>query len=291
MVSANNCLAFHYPHLINQVHPTKNNNLTAFNIIAGSKKKYWWICEKGHEWEANCNNRTKNKAKCPYCTNRKVCKDNCLATISPNISKQWHPTKNDDLTPFDVLAGTHQKFWWMCKKNHEWEAECSTRLSGKNCPICRLSQGELKVKKYLDSQKISYKPQFKFESCKLQRLLPFDFLVEKDNKLFLIEYQGIQHFIPKSFGSKKIKSKISNFKLVTITDYVKENWAYKNKIPFLAIPYWEENNIEIILENFFLGKEINFSKFPNVVEKYNKLKEKILNEANKKTALCKNNAV
>ena len=29
-------------------------------------------------------------------------KDNCLGIINPDLAKEWHQTKNNDLTPFDV---------------------------------------------------------------------------------------------------------------------------------------------------------------------------------------------
>ena len=29
-----------------------------------------------------------------------------MATTHPELAKQWHPTKNGDLTPFDVVGST-----------------------------------------------------------------------------------------------------------------------------------------------------------------------------------------
>ena len=37
-----------------------------------------------------------------------------LAETHPEVAKQWHPTKNGDLTPFEVGAGTSKKIWWKC---------------------------------------------------------------------------------------------------------------------------------------------------------------------------------
>ena len=39
-----------------------------------------------------------------------------MATTHPELSEHWHPTKNENLTPFDVIAGTHYKIWWKCPK-------------------------------------------------------------------------------------------------------------------------------------------------------------------------------
>lgn len=55
---------------------------------------------------------------------------------SPEVAKQWHPTKNGDLTPADVSAGSKRKAWWICDKGHEWEAVISSRARGNGCPYC-----------------------------------------------------------------------------------------------------------------------------------------------------------
>lgn len=64
-----NCLKTINPKLAKEWHPIKNGNLTAEDVMPGSGKKVWWICEKGHEWEAKINNRN-NGNGCPYCSRR-----------------------------------------------------------------------------------------------------------------------------------------------------------------------------------------------------------------------------
>ena len=49
----------------------KNNPLKPSDIIAGTNKKFWWICEKGHEWQQSSNTRTKGNG-CPYCASSKL---------------------------------------------------------------------------------------------------------------------------------------------------------------------------------------------------------------------------
>jgi len=79
-------------------HPTKNGSLTPMNVIAGSNKKVWWKCSKGHEWDAVIYSRNAGRS-CPYCGGKKVNDENCLQTLNPSLSKEWHFTKNDGLTP------------------------------------------------------------------------------------------------------------------------------------------------------------------------------------------------
>ena len=129
-------LATTHPHLAKEWHPTKNGNLRPSALLPNSNKKVWWMCEKGHEWEAKIQSRS-NGTNCPYCAGKKVLKGyNDLATTHPHLAKEWHPTKNGTLTPFDVIAGSDKKVWWMCEKGHEWEAHVKRRSRGTGCPIC-----------------------------------------------------------------------------------------------------------------------------------------------------------
>jgi hypothetical protein len=31
----------------------------------------------------------------------------------PHLVKEWHPTKNGDLTPDDFTHGSNKKVWWL----------------------------------------------------------------------------------------------------------------------------------------------------------------------------------
>ena len=134
-----NCLSTIKPELSKSWHPTKNGNLTSKDITPGSQKKVWWICIKNHEWKETIVNRTKGR-NCPYCSNKKVCKDNCLTTTNPEISKYWHPVKNGKLTPKDITSGSHKKIWWICQKNksHEWRSQVYSKTIGHGCPVCSI---------------------------------------------------------------------------------------------------------------------------------------------------------
>jgi cytochrome c-type biogenesis protein CcmH/NrfF len=134
-----NCLATMDPDVAKQWHPTKNGDLTPYDVTVNSGKKVWWKCPKGvdHEWEASPN----SKLGCPICSNQKIVTSNSLATTHPEIAKQWHPTLNGDLTPLDVSAGSNKKLWWKCNKadDHEWKTSAGKRLIGRSCPYCTLT--------------------------------------------------------------------------------------------------------------------------------------------------------
>ena len=37
-------------------------------------------------------------------------------SLYPDLVKEWHPTKNGDLTPNDFTHGSGKKVWWLCPK-------------------------------------------------------------------------------------------------------------------------------------------------------------------------------
>ena len=140
-VSVTNSLAGLHPELAAQWHPVKNGDLTPKMVVAGSKKKVWWKCPEGpdHEWQASLVKRTSGRG-CPFCAGQKVSVTNSLVSLHPELTAQWHPVKNGDLTPKMVVAGSNKKIWWKCPKDpdHEWQASPNHRTSGRGCPFCNL---------------------------------------------------------------------------------------------------------------------------------------------------------
>ena len=136
-----NCLATTHPHLTKEWHPKMNGQLRPSDVTYGSNKKVWWICLKGsdHIWEASISNRSRLNRGCPVCYGRKVVESNCLSTTHPNLSKEWHPTKNGTLNPENVISGSNKKVWWKCPKgdDHEWLSNIANRaLLKRSCPVC-----------------------------------------------------------------------------------------------------------------------------------------------------------
>lgn len=136
IVARRGSLASNNPDLAIQWHPTKNVPLTPNDISANSDERVWWLCEKGHEWDAPINSRNSGVG-CPVCSGHKIVVGvNDLATARPDLALQWHPTKNGKLKPTAVTAGNGKKVWWLCDKGHEWQSKINNRTSGCGCPFC-----------------------------------------------------------------------------------------------------------------------------------------------------------
>lgn len=131
-----NCLQTLNPNLAKQWHPIKNGELTPRDVTISSNKRIWWICDKRHEWKTTIAERTSGKG-CPYCSNQRVCDDNSLQALRPDLATQWHPSKNGEMSANDVTKGSNKKVWWLFEKGHEWKAKVSDRSrKGHGCPFC-----------------------------------------------------------------------------------------------------------------------------------------------------------
>ena len=47
--------------LLAQWHPNKNGPLSPGEVTSGSKRKVWWRCGQGHEWQASIKSRFQGK--------------------------------------------------------------------------------------------------------------------------------------------------------------------------------------------------------------------------------------
>lgn len=133
-----NAMLRHSPHLFNEWDFVKNNELRLdiYKVTKSSGKKAWWICPKCESnYESVIANRHKG-VSCPYCSGQRVNLSNSLKSLCPDLAKEWHPTKNGDLTPNDITKSSNKKVWWLGECGHEWDARVSSRHSGTDCPYC-----------------------------------------------------------------------------------------------------------------------------------------------------------
>ncbi len=73
-----------------------------------------------------------------------------LACLDPELAKEWHKTKNNDLTPRDVLWHSKTVIWWQCPKNpkHAWQLDvCRRVMERTTCSHCHI-ESLLSLDKY-----------------------------------------------------------------------------------------------------------------------------------------------
>lgn len=129
------------PELAAEWHPAKNGQLRPDAYVLGSEKRVWWRCERdpSHEWETTIVNRGRGGHGCPFCAGQRSTPATSLARTNRRLAAEWHPTKNAELRPSDVLPGSNKAVWWRCSTDarHEWRATVVNRsLHGTSCPFC-----------------------------------------------------------------------------------------------------------------------------------------------------------
>lgn len=256
-VNKSNSLYTIYPDVAKLWH--NKNNIQPNNVPCSSKRKFWWQCQKvkDHEWETSietivrCIIKNKNNG-CPCCKNFKIVNSNCLETTHPNISKNWDYTKNYPITPKQIGVYNSSKFWWICPKNseHRWQTSPNKLLYVLNlrdsygCPHC-LYKGQTLTGYCLDQLNCKIIKQYKINKFRV------DFYFEKDNKKYIVEYNGRQHYEPiKKFGGIKM------FKKQQIRDQNLRDFCQQNEINLIEIDGRKYHKKKDILE-FLSGIIVN----------------------------------
>jgi hypothetical protein len=133
-----NDLESKYPEISAEWHPTKNGQITPDKVFAKSGETYWWLGKCGHEWKSKVLSRTANSTGCGYCSgnNLEIGKSD-LNTLRPDLAIEFHPTKNEPLTPQSIFAKSDRVIWWLGKCGHEWRASVKHRNNSESkCPFC-----------------------------------------------------------------------------------------------------------------------------------------------------------
>lgn len=188
--------------------------------------------ECGYEWYVLPNNFLRGQ-RCP----------NHRITTNEEFVIKVKELVGDEYVFLEDYTDTKTKI--KCKHNidkcgYEWKIAPNKFLQGRRCPNCNNSYGEEQISVYLKENNIKAIPEYKFDDCRNERPLPFDFYLPDYN--LLIEYDGKQHFQPiEYFGGQE------QFEYQQQNDNIKNQYCKENNIPLLRIPYWEFDNIEEIL--------------------------------------------
>jgi len=149
-----------------------------------------------------------------------------------------------------------RKLLWRCPKGHEFKLNFDNMQHGQRCGQCDISIGEERVLNWILYNKLYYTHQHKDKNCKGKKSsLKFDFAIyrdiEKKHLMCLIEYDGEMHYEVCRFSKNELKQ-ILKFKQQQEYDNIKNEFCIRNNIPLLRIPYWEKNNIQLILDKYII---------------------------------------
>lgn len=193
-------------------------------------------------FETTADNFLNKKRRCPKCSLKQRAKKHTL-THEEFLKKLPKDTFNN----YEILTKytkRKNKIKVLCKKcNNIFTLTADDFLNGNRCPHCRISLGEEKIAKWLDSNDYEYIWHYKgLKDCKYKRTLEFDFKLEDDTgKIILIEYDGEFHN-KNIYGEKKLEMQKKR-------DEIKDQYCKDHNIDLYRISYKDFDNLEIILED------------------------------------------
>lgn len=182
---------------------------------------------------------------CPHCTKRRMSNLMMMSReefISRSIA--IHGRKYDYSRV--EYKGSDSRVEINCLKHDEYFLQLPLHhLRGVGCPICKESKGENAIREYLKNNAIKYATQYQIPDCRNILPLPFDFRIEINGRIGLIEYNGVQHYKSiKYFGGDARH-------LQTVQcDNIKKEYASSHNIPLLIIKYTDFAKIPSILDTF-----------------------------------------
>lgn len=194
------------------------------------------ICKEHGVFRQKPNNHL-NGYGCPKCGKIKF--SNKIFNKFIEKAKILHENKYDYSKVVYVNISTNVDI--ICPKHGIFKQSPNNHLKGCGCPYCKESVGEKKIVDYLLKNSIEFERNKKFNNCKNIYKLAFDFFLPNNN--MLIEYDGIQHFLPFKYygGENKLIRQRNN-------DKIKEEFAKSNNYILLRIKYDKLNEINNILE-------------------------------------------
>lgn len=139
LIEKEHSLEIRNPEIALEWHPTLNGILKPSQFSYGSKTVVWWKCQKGHAYTAAIAHRTdeNHQTGCPYCSGQKILSGyNDLATLRPDLMKDWDYTVNQGINPSTISPNSSLKVGWICSKQHKYIATPHKRNNGRNCPYC-----------------------------------------------------------------------------------------------------------------------------------------------------------
>ncbi len=125
-----------YPDIAEQWDYENNGGKTPQDVCARAHQSANWICSEGHRWPARITDRAKGNG-CPYCAGKlPIPGKTDLASVFPDLAKEWDYENNGGKTPQEVCAHADQYANWICSEGHKWRARINKRATGRGCPYC-----------------------------------------------------------------------------------------------------------------------------------------------------------
>lgn len=155
----------------------------------------------------------------------------------------------------DTKKRKNHRVIWLCQCDcgEKVERISDSLIQGDTCACghCNSSIGVTIIEKILKENNIIFEREKTFSELRGKKGMPlrYDFYLPEYNRL--IEYDGIQHFEERDFFKDSLIE-------IQKRDKIKNDFALKNNIDLVRIPYWKNKSITLdtlLKNNFLVGKD------------------------------------
>uniref|UniRef100_A0A6C0AG34 Treble clef zinc finger domain-containing protein n=1 Tax=viral metagenome TaxID=1070528 RepID=A0A6C0AG34_9ZZZZ len=201
------CMSFmNIPKLFEEFDQTLNPDLDPWKISKGNNIDIWWRCSEHktcnkHIWKGRVSRRTgPQSCGCPFC-NGSHQKCDCISFMQNELlAKEFIQELNPDIDPWKISYGSDKVINWKCIDcSTIWKDNIYHRNSPsdpRTCPNCNNMRSESKganlCRQYLDNNNINYQCETALDNYITNRRFDFKFIY--NNRNFILEYDGEQHF-------------------------------------------------------------------------------------------------
>ena len=194
-------------------------------------------CDCGNDVDVLATNLIQQYTQSCGCMHSEVCSERGEDLIGQKFGK---------LTVISLASIYPRKYLCNCECGGQAVVQ-SSNLKNHHTQSCGciVSLGQEKINTYLSSHHIRFKPEYSVSIVGFKGLARYDFAVLNENNeaKILIEYHGRQHYeVANSWNDSEDDLLERQMK-----DKLKREWANKNNIPLYEIPYWEFDNLDIVL--------------------------------------------
>jgi len=196
----------------NKTHGLGKYDYSKITCFKNSKEKVCIVCPKHGEFWQIAGAHTIGIG-CRRCASEKLAKDRAMSQEEfINRANKIHNGKFDYSKV--VYVNSIKKVCIICPSHGEFYQKPAIHLKTRGCPQCRYSLGERAIISWLTKQSIEFDHFYSFPDLMSPNKTPleFDFCIK--TPIFLIEFDGEQHFRPVRFNSISEEQALQKFKKV-----------------------------------------------------------------------------
>lgn len=165
-------------------------------------------------------------------------KYNKFSMTNPNSKynlQHWCDLNDVSVKVIEAKSRKTELSTFQCSCGNIFQTTIESFINGKRrCNKCVVSDSKysLLTRQWLDEHNIKYKKEYRFPDCRYKKPLPFDYQINWNGKMILIEVDGWHHFYTTQWTTEK------DLKEQKIKDNIKNKYCESHGYILVRIPYW-----------------------------------------------------